>query len=104
MYAVSRDLSHNDSPILSSSSTLAVPLSAAPYCPLLHDLLGHNKVDGVIVLRKILVGLAPVHGAVAVSASRVSIRNSSLHHVSLARSPSQRVAIPYEKGSLDLPT
>jgi len=56
-------------PILSSPSTLAVPLSAAPYCPPLHDLLGHNEVDRVIVLREILVGLAPVNSTVAVSAT-----------------------------------
>ena len=59
-------------PILSSPSTLTVPLSAAPYRPPLHDLLGHNKVDRVIVLREILVGLAPVNSTVAVSATQVS--------------------------------
>ena len=59
-------------PVLSSPSTLTVPLSAAPYCPPLHDLLGHNKVDRVIVLREILVGLAPVNSTVAVSTTRIS--------------------------------
>ena len=73
IYIVSRDLSHNDSHILSSSSALAVPLSAAPYGPPLHDLLGHDKVNSVVVLRKNLVGLASVHGTMTVSVSRVSL-------------------------------
>lgn len=72
MYTISKDSSNKEDLILSSPSTLAVPLPAAPHCPPLHDLLGHDKVDCVIVLREILIGLAPVHGTVAVPASRVS--------------------------------
>lgn len=72
MYTISKDSSNKESLILSSPSTFAVPLPTAPHCPPLHDLLGHDKVDSIIVLREILVGLAPVHGTVAVPASRVS--------------------------------